>query len=134
LLRGIVEGKVELGAAAAGLDVQAALEVNVVVVVVELSLEDLANDLVGIGTANVLVGIEALVTTALEGAVAVLGEEVAVATDLLRVVEWCQVAAIAVGWGADVEFNRGFYNESIATTAAAADLLETGDLLRAASL
>jgi hypothetical protein len=40
LLRGIVEGKVVLGVALVGLDVQAALVVDVVVVVVELSLED----------------------------------------------------------------------------------------------
>jgi hypothetical protein len=77
----------------------------VVVVIVELSSEDLTNDLVGIGTAHVFVGIVALVTTALEGVVAVLGEEVAIAANLIRAVEWCQVAAFGVGWGADVVFN-----------------------------
>lgn len=135
MLRGIEEGKVVSGVAVAGLDVQAALVVDVVVVViVELSSEDLTNDLVGIGTAHVFVGIEALVTTALEGVVVVLGEEVAIAANLGRAVEWCQVAAFSVGWGADVVFNGGFYNVSRATTAAGVDLDEIGDLLLAASL
>jgi len=63
-----------------------------------------------------------------------LGEKVALAADLGRGVEWCQVAAVAVGWGADVVFSGDFYSVSSASTAAAVDLLEIVYLLRAASL
>jgi hypothetical protein len=130
LLGGIVEGKVEVDIAAVGFGIQAALVVNVVVVVVvELSSEDLTNELAFIGTANIFVGVVALVTTALEGVVAVLGEEVVLAAELARGVEWCQVAAFGVGWGADVEFSGDNCYVSSASTAAAVDLLERRDLL-----
>jgi hypothetical protein len=107
------------------------LEVNVVV---GSSLEDTTNGLGFIGTAEVVVGVEALVTTALDCSVAVLGEEVSTAADSVVGVKGLEVAALSVGWGSDLELNVGFDLVGGASFAAGVNSLEVADLLRAASL
>jgi hypothetical protein len=131
LFFGVIESEVVSWVAFVGFNVQAALEVNVVV---GSSLEDTTNGLGFIGTAEVVVGVEALVTTALDCSVVVLGEEVSTAADSVVGVEGLEVAALSVGWGSDLELNVGFDLVGGASFAAGVNSLEVADLLRAASL
>jgi hypothetical protein len=87
-----------------------------------------------VGAAKVVVGVEALVTAALEVVVVVLGEEVAEAAELGGGVEGLEVAALSVGWASDVELDGGDHDVLGATAAAAFDLLEGANLLGAAGL
>lgn len=95
LLAGIVEGEVGLDVARVSSEVQAAVVANSVV---KLVLEDGSVGLGGIGTANIVAAIVALVTTASEGVGVVLVEEVVTAAEALGVVEWLVVTALSVGW------------------------------------
>jgi hypothetical protein len=78
-----------------GVDVYAALEGDIVVKSVS---ENLAVLFGFVSAANISVGIESVTTTALEGVVVVLADDVVLTADVFSVIEWSVVTALGVGW------------------------------------
>lgn len=130
-LGGIEDVEVVFNVAFGGVGVQAAIVGDIVV----KSVSENSAVLLGfISAANISVGIVSVTTTALEGVVVVLADDVILTADVFGVIVWSVVTALGVGWGSNVEFGFGDSNKGVAASAAALDSLEFGNLSGAASL